>query len=379
MRNELEGYFKQLCLLFGSAALTVLMLKIVVLLYPAMSFEGISMRAPLLVLLQEESQLHALLSVLQGYGLPTVKSLASPPKEIRKILENVPYNLAIFLYTPGRYLLENLDQLEEKAAEINLSTSSTPLLIVIVAVGGIPVKYFDKMSGSIYIQGENLVDDDLIRNLPEIERPFIMHWLQNGSQQLLRKNGEPLDVFRTAAAFLVDALWASGYGEEEMKGYEAALVEELEKLEETWDMSGSPEDYADAFRAALFEAADWLPSPIFDRRAVEGLAVEELKLHMFFDRDRYYLPPALFEALCEPLAGNGGMTQIKIMLAEAGLLSLEKGGSGRNYFTPKVEIRTAVGYRERLRMIQLTRNKLDCPGELSFLEIMEARGGGFHD
>ena len=378
MHDEFWEYLEILRELFGSATLSILMLKAVAVLYPALSFEGIGLGAPLLVIVQNESQLRSLLGAMQGYGWPVLKSLAAPPKEICKTLTDATYNLVLFRYSPGRYLLENLEQLKKRASEIDLSTPSNSLLIIIVAVGGIPVRYFDNIAGTIYIQNEGPMEAS-IETLPEIERPLILRWLKNGGKHLFRQNGESFDVFRTASAFLVDTLWDSGYGKEELKGYEGAFAEGLEELEAAWDMPRNLDDYMEAFRTALFEAVDWLPRPIFDRKKVEGLAIEDLKLHIFWDCNYYYLPPAIFEALCKPLAENGGMAQIKIMLTEAGLLIPEKGSNGRNYFTPKVELITAMGYRERVRMIRLSRDKVDLPGDLSFKEIMETRGGGFDD
>ena len=378
MQGELKEYFETLETLFGSATLRILMLKTVATLYPALSFEGISLEAPLLVVVQNERQLRSLLGVMRGYGRPVLKSLAAPPKEIRKALVNTTYNLIFFRYAPGRYLLENLEQLTQRASEIDRSTPSNSLLIIVLAVGGIPARYFENMAGAIYIQDEGSMETS-IETLPEIERPFILHWLQTDNRYLISQRGEPLDVFRTAEVFLRDFLKTSGCEEDEMEGYEAAFVEELEKLEEVWDTVGEPDDYVNAFREALFDAADWLPRPVFDRSKVEGLASDDLKSAIYIDCHYYYLPSALFEALCKPLTGNAGMTHEKIMLTEAGLLIPEKGENGRNYFTPKVEIITAMGYKERIRMIRLARDKVDRPGTLSFKEIMETKGGGLDD
>lgn len=375
MRCEFEHYLERIRELFGPASLSILLLKTVAVLYPALVHSGVSLEAPLLVIVQNEYQLRSLLAVLQGYGRQVMKSLAAPPKEIRKALTEATYNLVFFRYAPGRYLLENLEQLTERASELDLSTPSNSLLIIVVAVGGIPTRYFGHMAGVLYIQDTGSVEAP-IESLPEIERSFILHWLRNRNKHWVSQSGEPLDVFRTAAIFLIDFLKDSGCGEEEMKGYEMALIEELEKLEDVWDAIGEPDDYANAFRTALFGAVDWLPRPVFDRSRVEGLAFGDLKSAIYVDCDYYYLPPALFEALCEPLTGNTDMTHVKIMLTEAGLLKPEKGSKGRNYFTPKVEIRTAMGYEKRIRMMRLAREKVDLLGEISFLEIMEIKGDG---
>lgn len=378
MQGELKEYFENLGVLFGTETLSILMLKTVAVLYPALSFKGVGLEAPLLVVLQNERQVRLLLGVLQGYGQPVMKSLAAPPKEICKALTDATYNFALFRYAPGRYLLKNLEQLAQRASEIDFSTPSNSLLIIVLAVGGIPARYFGNVAGTIYIQDEGSMETPS-ETLLEIERPLIRYWLQNGNRHLTSQSGEPLDVFRTAEVFLMDFLKTSGCEEEELKGYEAAFVEALKKLEEVWDTVGEPDDYVNAFREALFDAADWLPRPVFDRSKVEGLAFDDLKSVIYSDRKYYYFPAALFETLCEPLVGNAGMTHAKIMLTEAGLLSPESGGGGRNYFTPKVEITTAVGYKERIRMVRLARDKVDRPGTLSFKEIMETKGGGFND
>ncbi len=373
MRIEFEEYFNQLCLLFGSEALTVLLLKTVSVLYPALASIGISFWAPLMVVVQNEQQAHMLLTVLQGYGLPTVTTLAEKPKGIRKILEDIPYGLAIFRYASGRYLAENLEQLAQKAAEMDVSIPLKPL-IIIIAVGGLPpVRCMDKLAGTIYLRGENYVDCRYVELL-EIERPFILHWLEIGWQKSVLQTGEPLDVFRIAVDFLVDFFRSSRCGETEVEGLKEALNERLHTIETVWDTSGDPDEYAQAFCNALFGAIDWLPKPILDRRKVEGVAVEELHLRVYFDRSCYYLPQPIFEKMCESLVGDAGIEQLKGLLVDAELLISEKGANGRNYFAPKVEIVTAMGYRERVRMIRLARDKVDRPGELSFKELIETRG-----
>lgn len=378
MRCEFKEYFESLQELFGPASLSILMLKTIAVLYPALSFVGVSLEAPLLVVVQSERQLRSLFETLQGYGRQVMKSLAAPPKEIRKALTEATYNLVFFRFAPGRYLLENLEQLTEWVSEIDFSTPSNSLLIIIFAIGGIPARCFDNMAGAIYIQGEGPMEAS-IETLPEIERPLILHWLQNGGQHLLSQNGESFDIFRTSAAFLVDFLRISGYGEEELGGYEEAFEEKLKELDATWDLSGNPEDYVDAFHEALFGAVNWMPRPILNRKKVEGIAIKDLRFHIYFDEHFYFLPLTLFETLCEALVGDSGIEQVKGMLADAGFLISGTGSSGRSYFTAKVEIGTAMGYRGRLRMVKLARNKVDHPGELSFKEAMETKGGGFDD
>lgn len=377
MRNEALEYLEHLCRLFGPATLDVLLIKTVSILYPALTYAGISLEAPLLVVAQNEQQVRALLAVLQGYGLPTVVTLAEKPKIIRKSLEEIPYGLRIFRHKSGRYLLENLEQLVQKMVEIDISV---PLkqLVIIIAVGSFPARYRDQLAGTIYLYGEGYADYGHAE-LPEIERPFILHWLENGWQRPVFQTGDSLEIFWSALAFLVDFFRTNRCNEAELEGLKDALDETLNKIQAAWDTPGDPNEYAEMFRVALFQAIDWLPRPIFDRGKVEGVAIEDLHLQIYYDQSSYYLPPRIFEKVCQPLVGDAGFEQMKGLLADAEILISGIGGSGRNYFTPKVELITAMGYRERVRMIRLARNKVDLPGDLSFKEIMGTKGGGFDD
>ena len=67
----------------------LLVIKLIALLHPLLSWYGIGWDRPLSVSVPDECTFKEVVAVLKGYGIPPVKSLASSPKEIDKILASV--------------------------------------------------------------------------------------------------------------------------------------------------------------------------------------------------------------------------------------------------------------------------------------------------
>lgn len=112
---------------------------------------------------------------------------------------------------------------------------------------------------------------------------------------------------------------------------------------------------------------------IFDLPCLEMGVVEKLDTVILFDGKYIYLKDSLLKVIVKPLLRIFAIDTIKQELAKTGILCPEK----ENSYTIKLGFYNLAGQYQRVRMLRFDVEKLNCPGELNFVELCTNEKGGF--
>ena len=93
------AYLKELEKTFGEDAMPMMLLKTTTMVYPLLNNFGISLHAPIAVIVDKESGRRQVLEHLLGFEKDIANSLSACPKEIRKQIQNSKYGFSVFIFT----------------------------------------------------------------------------------------------------------------------------------------------------------------------------------------------------------------------------------------------------------------------------------------
>ena len=355
----------------------LLMIKLISLLYPLLSWHGIAWDRPLIISVPDECTFREVVAVLKGYGLPPVKSLASSPKEVEKVLKSAEYNLCIFRYCKSRYLSENLQKITDKMQEISDVDVLSTLSLVFV-IGPVPSELFDYAAGCIYMgNGIDTVAPNYSGSWVESFLKFVLQLKYDHAVKLVKKSSMTHSQ-EYAVLDLIVRIWEgyldhSGVEKREVLSQVTALRANMNDIVAHWTKSGNTDVYVEAFADVLIRYAEkYIKYPCFHRRRVDGSLEDRIDEIVLYDDRAYYLPSSMFNEVVKMMEKYSEGLDVKGELARAGVLHTE--GHGRNYFTVKTEMLMTDAAVITKRRVKLDRKKLDIDGEMTLCEVLAAKG-----
>lgn len=345
--------------------------------YPILAEKAGGFSLPVAICFQNEEQMRDFAALFRFFGVPPIKTLAEPPKAVIATIGEARGGVVLYRLLCGRYTEENLQSIANAMGVIEYGNPCMNLHIV-MAEKNIPACYREFFSGFIFMAPtSNETEKKLIKKRNVFQRALIEYVIEIGQKDLPvddyeTENFEPdMKIFLAARHLLMNFLRDYCHGENESGQFGEALLESVEKIEREWSYAGEAESYAEAFRNLLLEESTRLSSEMLNRLAVQGKDMDKMGEAIFYDNEAYYFYLTDLERICRPLLKSVSFDYLKNQLVDAGILVAE--GRRRLYYTKKIEIVTEYGFVVQKRLSKIKRDKIDLPGELTFLEKMIQR------
>lgn len=367
------NYLKELEKTFGEDAMPMMLLKTTTMVYPLLNNFGISLHAPIAVIVDKESGRRQVLEHLLGFEKDIANSLSACPKEIRKQIQNSKYGFSVFTYDEqrytkaNRYVADNLEMVRSLCARIGGDISEQRMAVVLFSPV-VPIKYEDIFAGYIHIRNVLLLHGRDSANCPEL--------LKNMINRVLDKEDEikyEIEHFCPDEDDRFQVLWAAGtvlrvilkyenMGDKERERYGEMINSALDMMRSRWKDTSDPEEFVSDFISRLHAAKGELFS-VQNRRQTGSKEIGSLDWMILYDRQYYYISKELLEKICEPITNGFGINYVKYQLFEGGLLVGKADSS--TYETKQIWVYDEHGKEIRKRCYKLCREKIDQEEDLT--------------
>lgn len=343
--------------------------------------DSIRMLSPLAIVVNTLKEAEMILYALNGLGPCKINTIAETQKKIVQIFYETEYEMIPFIYVQKPSSLANLSKIQDLCWR-DIGQLEKPSRVPVIAfIGAVPGEADGLLIGKVDFEIEAAYADKslLDRNLSDdFVRELIGYVLKNHSTlelELMRVKKEPwfckmVDEspeaeILCAAETVLELIDDMEKADDEYQEILEICRASLESMVMNWQISSDSEVWIDVMQRLIQEEAFNLPG-ILDRNRVEGRDVESVENYPLYDDSFYYLPPKLFDKICEPIQQSIGLRQMKGYLYDAGILAGE--GKNRVYMTVKVPVMTEYGGILQLRRIRIRRDWLDDEGVLTWEE-----------
>lgn len=375
--NTFNNYVEDLGNRFDSTNLTkILLVKTGLTLYPLLNSIGIHFTEPIGLVADSSVQLQQIHIELAGFSNQDYTSLSMSKNELKALYHDNEYELFYADYYKGKTCDENLQYLRAMCQ----SEKSRHCISIIGFCGFMPNESIDNLAGTLVIQSKS----NMLTGKTEFRDAFtysLIEFIEKNQNSIFREirrqtentnytlEGSTEYLFFQASAITLKLLL------EDLKLTENILP----KIENTVNMLtadfGSLEydsqETGNQFRRMLFNAVKDIPK-IIDREKVPSEDIENLDKLPLYDSKYYYIPKALLREICNPWTETINFTGIKNLLKSAGLIVAQ--GSKRKYFTVKIQAVAVYGNMIEIRAVKIPREKIDQPVQLSWAEVIQAKG-----
>lgn len=363
----LYNYLKELEETFGEDAMSMMLLKTTTMMYPLLNRFGISLYAPVAVIVDEECGLRKVSEHLFGFGKGVVKPLTESPKNIEKQTQNPEYGLSIFRCDRDRYTKDNLETIRSSCAQIGGDISEQKVAVVLFSPC-VPRKCEDIFAGYVYIKtAKSLMGKDSFNNL-ELLKNLIekvldkMEEIQYDIRFLCPDGEDGFQVFWAAGAVLRVILKYENMDDCERERYRKMINSALDMMRDRWENASDPEEFVSECISRIHDTRDRLFF-IQSRKQNKNGAIGSLERIVLYDRGYYYISHDLFEEICEPITNGFGINYVKYQLFEGGLLVGKEDSS--TYETKQIWVYDECGKKIRKRYYKLFREMIDQEEDLT--------------
>lgn len=338
---------------------TIVVLKSMGINYPVLKAYGLELAKPLLVIV-EEGQLKEAVRLFSDGGALRISEYIRE-KECKKVFSETNSAFIVYPYSPTKKGKDFLAFLSTVARLGVMGEARINAMLLIISEG-IPLdvdldRFFTvfingNLSG-VYINGMTVVPPD--RELAVVENQIKLHLSNNFSQEE--------KALLAAVCFLYPNTFSGAFQLEfeDLLDYALALVKRDEENKDTNDLG-------ELFIRELYR---WQERTgfclIYALPNLEMSITENLHQVIIYNDDFLFVKEELFQEIATPFLGIFSIGVLKRELVKEGILCPENAQT----YTAKMSYYNVAGEYRRERMLRFKRSRLNCVGELDFVDLCE--------
>ncbi|HBI62744.1 MAG TPA: hypothetical protein DDY31_16315 [Lachnospiraceae bacterium] len=338
---------------------TILILKSMGINYPVLKAYGLELAKPLLVIV-DEGQLKTAVNIFSDGGAPQISEYTRE-KERKKIFSETNSKFVIYPYSStkkGKDFLTFLSIVAKLGVMGETQINAMPLVIS----EGIPLDidlndfftvFINGNLSGVYIDGMTVVPPD--RELAVVENQIKLRLSDVFSQEK--------KVLLAAVCFLYPNMFSDNF----QSGFEN-LLDCADRLTARNEENRDTNNLGEFFIQELYR---WQERTgfclIYALPNLEMSITENLHQVMVYNDDFLFVKEELFQEIATPFLGIFSIGVLKRELVKEGILCPENAQT----YTAKMSYYNVAGEYRRERMLRFKRSRLNCVGELDFVDLCE--------
>ncbi len=338
---------------------TIIILKSMGINYPVLKAYGLELAKPLLVVV-DAGQLKAAVNLFSDGGAPRISEYIRE-KECKKNFSETNSMFVIHPYSPtkkGKDFLTFLSTVARLGVMGEVQINAMPLIIS----GGIPLDvnldnfftvFIDGSLSGVYINGMTVVPPD--RELAVVENQIKLHLSDDFSQEE--------KALLAATCFLYPNIFSGAVQSEfeNLLDYARVLVKR----------DGENKDTNNLGELFIRELYRWQERTgfclMYELPDLEMSITENLHQVMIYNNDFIFVKEELFKEIVAPFLRTFSIGVLKREFVKEGILCPENAQT----YTAKMSYYNVAGEYRRERMLRFKRSRLNCAGELDFVDVCE--------